>query len=288
MSKIIEIKQIANLDGRLINATNIEGIGEFTVFPYSIRSYVARKNPDGTYITGLEKDKEAREKYERILGVDLSPTSDFWSTFRVYFTMEDGKLFWNLDKPTDFLQFKMSLANKFLALDKETLKDDGDFLKTGGVYYVFDEEATQKRSSQLAELKDEISSLLYKDRQNQERLLYLVSGLGKFVLSGMSKESLYNILSEEKEKRTKLSTLENLRDHLKKSNEELQAMYYVREAIPKGLIRFDSTANVYKYELAGVNVGATQDKIKDYFANPKNVEHLAMLVNEVRELKANK
>lgn len=287
MPQLIEIKQVANAAGRQVKADVVGkavGFGEFTMFPNSFRSFVPMKRQDGTYITGLEKESpEKIAQLEKALGVDLSPyNSEFWEVLRIQFDMPDGTMRWDISHPLKYIEYKAALGNKFLAPDLESAKDDEAYINKT-FFYVHDNELIEKNSSLLNELKDEIASEMYKYRNSQEHLLFLVAGLGKFTTSGMKPDTLYNMLSGERDKLKKLKELENFRNHLKKSRAELQAGYYVKEALNLGFIGFDTEINKYKFKLANIAVGSTPENVIAYFADKKNEEHLAMLANEVIE-----
>lgn len=282
--KVIEIRQIASSSAKTVRADikgKEAGYGEFTAFPNSVRSFVPMRKADSTFITGLTSAEET--ELGKILGQDLSPTSSFWETFRIYYAMPNGSMQWDLQKPIERLRYKVALANKLLAPDEETLRDDPDYIKLNVHYYVFDEDQQEAKVSALNEIKDEISALLHKSRNNREKLLYLCSGLNKFVTSGMKAESLYNLLHAEKEKLKKFEALERFRDFLKSTPERLQAIYFVKEGVALKVLKFEADISKYRFPLANEIVGRNTKEVEDFFADEKNAEFLALLANEVTE-----
>lgn len=288
MSKIVEVRQIANADARTLKADSVGkevGFGEFTMFPESTRSYVPMKNINGAYITGLDDvEPKELERLQKVLGKDLSPYSEFWSTFRIWFAMPEGFKQWNLEDPREYIEYKAALANKFVAPDRETLKESDDFYKRDVIFYVYDEQLTEKKTSALNELKDEISHILYEIRNNKDKLLLLVGGLeNTFVSSKMEASQFYNILSTKRDKFTKIAELEKFRDYLKTKNEVLQANFYVKEAMKLNIITFREDIGQYKFNVDDSAVGNSIDKAKEFFAKDKNASKLAELINTVLE-----
>lgn len=274
---ILEVKQI----GKYGDVDNKSEYGEYTMFPGSARSYVISRGLNGKYKTGLEENPEKKKELEYLLGANLDPTSPYWDDFRLTFRMPTGSMKLNTENPLDELFTIVAKANFLLAPDRETLKEDYNFKKNNTIFYIHDEEALIKRKSQLEEIKGETTSLIYQMRNNKEKMLFVAHSLGMFVTESFKVENLYAALNKYKDKLTTFQQYENLRDVLKRPNEELQAAYFVKQGLKHSIIVFDSNVNKYKFQEK--HIGRVENDLQNYFKEKKNEADLAALIIEIKD-----
>lgn len=252
--------------------------GEFTMQPFSARSFPIRKTPDNLYITGLTEEQE--ERLSRRLGQSLSPTSEFWKGYRLKFHMPSGTMQIDERTPLGEIFLAVAKANKLLAEDRDELESDM-ILRKNTIFYIDNKEEKEKKKVQIMELKHEATALIYKMRNNKDKMLFTLFKLGKYVTEQLKVDSLYAMLSAELEKMTRVDKLRNFKKVLELPNESLQASYYVSKGIDLRIIPMDSDVRKYKY--LDKIVGETKSKAEEYFSDKKNELALISLINEVKE-----
>lgn len=276
---LIEIKQIAIDNPNQSKYTNNK-YGEFTMEPLASRSYRVKRGTNKRFVTGLSAEQEQR--LGKVIGEDLSDLSDFWSkTFRMKFDLSTGSMALDTEDPYSEIFISAAKANKLLADDKDSLLDDV-LLKRETIFYINNQEEQEKKKVSLLELKDEISSLIFKYKNNRDRLFWTLHKIGEFVTKQFKEESLYRMISAYRDKLSTREKLENFRDILKLSSVELQAGYYVKEGMSKGIISIDGETNHFKY--LDKIVGKRTQEIVEFFSDKKNEALLATLINEVNDI----
>ena len=273
---IIEVKQI----GKFKDKDPKSEYGEYTMFPSSARSYVLSRQLNGKFRTGLEDKEERRKHLEALLNKDLSPTSDFWGTLRITFSMPTGTQKFDTTNPRDEITVYAAIANHLLAPDRDTLREDMNY-KQNTIFYIHDEEAQLKRQSALEEIKGEVTSILYSIRNNKEKMLFIAHSLGLFVTDSFRTDNLYSTLNKYKDRLLSLEHYEKFRSVLKTPNEELQVSYYVKHGLKLSIIVFDSNVNKYKFQEK--HVGRVEADIQSFFKEKKHEADLAALIMEVKD-----
>ena len=246
--------------------------------PRAARKYVVKQNPDGSYITGLTPEQEQR--LGKVMGKDLTPFGDFWDTYTMEFYLPQRTMQVDETRPLGEIFLATAKANKLLAEDEDELASDMT-LKKNTIFYVHDVKKLEQKKAKLTEIKDEVSAIIYQMRNNKDKMLFLCFKLGKFVTSTLKAETLYNLLSNHKEKLVKYDQFEKYREALNTSNEELQAFYYVKTAFKHSIILIDPETRVYKFQ--DKIVGDTEAKVVKFFSEKKNELLLVGLINEVKE-----
>lgn len=274
---MIEIKQIAldNPNQRKYNSP----YGEFTMEPMSSRSYRVERDVDGQFITGLSEEQETR--LGKIIGKDLTKSSDYWTTdFRMRFDLSRGSMTLDSKDPAVEIFLSAAKANNYLADSKDDLLDD-ILLRKRTIFYINNKEEEKKKKVDLLELNDEIGSLLYKSKNNQDRLFWITQKIGEYSTKEYKSDSLYRIISSYRERLKKLEDLENFKSVLELSNVELQAGYFVKLASSKGILTIDQETRKFKY-LDSI-VGKTLTEATKFFSEKKNEAILGALINEINE-----
>lgn len=271
----LEIKQV----GKYGDRDTKSDYGAYTMHPMSSRSYMIGRGLDGKFRTGFEDKPERREALEKLLSKDLSPLSDFWTEYRLLFRLPDGSMRLDTDRPQDEIFVTVAQANYLLAPDENTLKTDHKY-KSNTIFYIYNQEAEEKRVAQLQEIKDEVAGIIFSMRGNKEKLTFVTYALGLFASDTLSAENLYSNLTKYKENLKTLKHFEELKDTLKLPNTELQAIYYAKKGLATGLITYDSS--VKKYTFQGKVIGTVENDIAKYFKEKKNESDLAALIAEVQ------
>lgn len=273
---IVEVKQI----GKFKDRDNKASYGEYTMFPFSSRTYTITKGLNNRYKTGLEKDDKKREEFEEVFGESLANNAPFWKGYRITFRMPEGSMKFNTENPEEELKLIVAQANHLLAPDIHTLRDDHKF-KRNTIFYIHNEEDVKQKENLLFSTQDEISGIMYGFRNNKEKLLFICYALGLFVNDGWRVEDLYMTLYRYKEESKNLEKLQIFRDILKTPNEQLQSSYYTKQALKTGIIIWDSASN--KYRFLDKFVGKAESEVVGFFSDKKNEASLAALISEVKD-----
>lgn len=223
-------------------------IGGFTMMPNSSRTHSIRRNDDGTFKTGLDYEKEAEriQNLEKILGADLSNTSPFWNKLRIDFDFRGNIVgVWNIEDPITYLKYKAAIANGFLAPSEEDIKNTEKY--KDAIFYVYDASGLMEKKIKLAELKDEVTTLIFKLKGEKEKLLYILHAIGDKPDPKHSDSALYTLLSERKESYVKREQYENLLNVLQTPIIELQAAFILDKAISMGIVKYDKQEGCYYY-----------------------------------------
>lgn len=247
--KIVYLKQRATDVAKYFGFDQLRNSDQ-NVFPDTKQSRSPLTEVDGkAWVTGLNpksprvlsitdpKRKEAEIKrlqkdlkyFEELLGEDLGPFSDYWLSFRIPMvdsTANQVKL--NLDNPKDKLKLIVGKENRFYAPDYNSLEEEG---YEGTNVYIHDPMADISRKQLFQETKDEVTSLIFSNRNNVDKLFYWAVALGKGATKNMSREDLYRLVTQHKENLKNLEEYQQLLDTLNKPAEELQLGYLVSEGL---------------------------------------------------------
>ena len=211
--------------------------------------------PDGRYITGLDEDaisintieddiarenkkqeiKQLRERLSRLLGKDLSATSDFWETFIVDLK-SDNDLVLNNAQPLHQVMYHMLLANYYVAPSRE---DAGKPEYKNAKYYAHSEERAVRQSVSLKKLRDKATVKLVDLAEKGKDHMVLVGQYldGKKFHEKLKEDDLYEMLSYYKDSKDE----DELKAFLKavdKPVEELVFKSTIDKAIRAKIIKY--------------------------------------------------
>lgn len=260
--KVVQVKQVPSLFVRENIKSNSGASFDFTTHPNSIRVYSPSKNQKGEWITGLTEEEEIR--LGKILNKDLSVYSDYWKSLEIYLVNRTSLVTFNLSNPEQYIRYKCALANKFLAETKEQLKEP-DYTKDNCFLYVYDPEGDAKRRSELQELRDECTSLIYATKGNKEKQMYLCAKLGMVVHTDYSSSFYYNMLTSHLNNLKKAEALTKFKDVLSTDNQTLFVEFTVNRQKNKA-IKYQNEQWVFGNALIGKT-----DKLYDFFIKDEDM-----------------
>lgn len=224
----------------------------------SLGSYFTRS---GRLYTGLS-DKEEKE-LEEVLGLDLRPGSDYWSTFRVRITGDD--LILDTDDPMDKLKYLFLKGHKRV---RNGLSDN----KPTANYVLINVEEEAKSINEHARTKrrayKELDKMTASEMRKALRILgHSANNIGDDVVESRLVEYIENSPNK---------FIEKWIDNSHRSTE-----YLVKESVANNIIRRNK--NVYKYgsDVIGHNL---EDTI-DFLDNPENQEIKTTILNELEAKK---
>lgn len=270
--QIVYIKQSSNLFAKGLKQHTDSG-EQLTTHPNSFRFYFPRKNAKGEWITGLTK--EEAEHYGKILGEDLSPYSSFWENFLIQLILRREDIFFNLKNPLDYIKYKCSLANRFIAPSKDDLKE-GLYHEEQCILYVDNPEEDLRKENEIAELKDEITSKIFLMKAQKEKMFLILAKTGKIVNETWGESLLYKMLRSYVEElgsnKEKLSELLKILDT---DNYTLQVEYTVNKALTfskKQIIKITNNQYVFGDKI----LGTKKSKVIEYFMKDEGMFQLLM------------
>lgn len=263
MSKIVEIKQTANLFARSLS------LKDRTTSPNSFRFFQVKKKEDGTWNTGLTEEDRAR--LEKKTGENLADTSEYWENLIIDLVVgnEETRKF-NLVRATEEIKYKAALANKFVAPSFDMIGEKGYY---DCFLYVFEPAVEANKKQKLQELKDEATSLIYGMRSNKDKMFFLANYLSIPVNSEMSPQVLYLLLTNKKDSLKNFDEYSKFIDSLKKDPIELQIQVIVKQAILKKLIKYVNGM----FTWADMPIGDSEVNVIKYFTKEENIEHFVLL-----------
>lgn len=211
------------------------------VGPYLMRS-------GRVYSAGLEHEEVLREELEKALGLDLSPSSSFWETFRIPVT--DKGVFLDTDIPDDKLKYYYCKNHKRVAFG---LKDN----KPSTDYVLLQAEEEAKEANVKSKLKRKAILEFDKLSPDEMRRALRVMGYNSTKTSNeVAENTLYKLVEENPEK---------FLDSWVK-NEDKDTVFLIEEAVSKNILRKNKT--IYKY--GSDVVGRTLEDAVDYLNDPAN------------------
>lgn len=260
--KVVQVKQIPSLFVRENIKTNAGASFDFTTHPNSIRVYSPQKNVRGEWITGLTEEEET--KFGKILNKDLSVHSDYWKSLEIYLVNRTSLVTFNLSNPEQYIRYKCALANKFLAETKEQLKEP-EYTKDNCFLYVYDPEGDAKRRSELQELRDECTSLIYATKGNKEKQMYLCAKLGMVVHTDYTSSFYYNMLTSHLANLSKTEALTKFKNVLSTDNQTLFVEFTVNKQKNRA-IKYQNEQWVFGNTIIGKT-----DKLYDFFIKDEDM-----------------
>lgn len=251
---------------------------------------------DGRYITGIDENSieinsirdlelkeekkkkvsELRKELENLTGHDLSAKSSFWDEF--FFEVSDQLNTANL---IDIIKYNILIANNFAAL---SLQDIDDLNYHNAKFYLANLDAEHEDKVSKKRLKDEATSSLFKLYDNAFKLkLVGKSLLGGIYDDSMTKDNIYNELSDYLDSDKKGENLRKFNDTISKSNEELMVHSLVEDACKDhfGIIRFRNGL----YQRGNITYGKTKDEVIKFLANLENANEYVSVKDELDEKK---
>jgi len=210
-----------------------------------IGSYYTRS---GRRYTGLNEID--RERFEKELGKDLRPDSEFWDEFNIPFKSSDDCLTFNTSNVLD--EFKV----KFLEGNKRVANGYGD-RKAGADFVLVKEEEVAEEINRKAKVKIEAMKEYDKLTPNQMRqALRLYGHKSDNVSSEVVQSTLYTLIEEEPKKFKEMWI----------DNPFRETQFLIEEAVANNVLRRNKT--IYKY--GSDIIGNSIEEAIEYLRNPAN------------------
>ncbi len=254
------------------------GVESFTSLPGSFRVHQVPRNIAGEYVTGLTPKDE--KELGKILGVDLSSRSDYWKEFLITLKEPFQDREFNMNNPKDVLEMRVALANGYIAPSLTDYRENKARYRNT-VFYLYDEAEDSTRKKIYQEKSDELTSEIYKIRNQKEKLLCIGHILGISVNESYSEDLLYTKLTDYKKGLKGLESLEVALKAFEKSNQELQATYYLAKCLNR-LIKIDYSNGNYEFD--NIILGKTKDEVISFLTA---LENQVVLANLIKAYKAN-
>lgn len=269
---------------------------KLTVKYVNSNEYMCPKSgPDGKLITGIDENaydivklpepertaqikkvKKEREELERLLGVSLTPESEFWTKF--YVVIGDEQNF-DITNAKHRLLIHFLTANKYVAPSLEEAETNDDYSKS--VFYLYRKEEETSKLAQKKKTRNRATARL-DDLEADPSRLKTVAGyiFGYDPKSDLSAEEAYLKLEEylneapEKEKDERVATFLAT---VAKTQEELMVKIILDKAINKHIIK--QRNGIYKR--GDLVYGNSYEECIEFLADPGNSADLDSLVKEV-------
>lgn len=271
MAKIILIKnklteQTKKMD---INKTAVR-----TVFPSATQNVFLRKDKfTKRFITGYEltKSKEEikekdpeysklkeRQYLEEIFNSNFdNPDDEFLINYKIPLCgYNNQEIILNLDKPEDRFKYNALVSGGYVAPNKKAL-NDVNFLNCN--FYFEEPNAEVNSRKELSKIKNKIGAKLAVQEDNKPYLLAVVFKLGLESSPEQSKDILYNLIDDYKEKLTSLVDAEKTLKVLELSPIELEKNLIIQLAIKYFALRKNQQG---EYVEEGVSLGKTLDEYR--------------------------
>lgn len=290
MDAIIKVKQVA--DSYAIS-TGLDKYGKSRM-PHCRDMYQAAQGYDLRYQTGIdedsaeihsirdEKEQEAKKeeaktlrlKLEKLIGKDLSGTSEFWETFFVNISTDDD-LILNMSNPYDVIKHKVLVSNGLAAPNFES---SGMPKYRNAKYYCFTEERFEQQTVSAQKLKDKARSALLEISQNDDKMMIIGQYLEGFrYKKGMKSDTLYTLLSNFI---NDVANPDNVEKFIKASSisiEDLQYKITVDKAIKSKKIKFKDG----QFFRGGVNLGKDITEVLENLKSPEFANEFIAIHEEV-------
>lgn len=280
------IKKIKQIESEIIKtlfqgsdqAAREIGVDSFTSLPGSFRIHKVPKNIAGEFITGLSADEE--KKFGKILGQDLTSRSTYWLNFDIVLKEPYLERSYNLQNPKDLLEMKVAIANGFLAPSLTDYKENrAKYRKTN--FYLYDEVEDASRKRIYQEKSDELTSEIYKIRNQKDRLLCIGHTLGISVNETYNEDTLYTLLTKYKGNLKSLESIEVALNVFQKSPQELQALYYFDKSLNR-LIKIDYQNETYTFD--NIVLGTSKVTVVAFLTALENQGILANLIKTYKQM----
>jgi hypothetical protein len=220
--------------------------------------------------------KKEREELERLLGRDLSPTSEFWDDF--YVVLNDEVVL-EPSNPMHRLLERFLIANKKVAPSFEATRDDERFLNC--VFYIYREvEETSKAAKKQRDLDKVTAKLFIIAEENPKKLVTLYSYLFGYEATGdILPDTAYlkiKELVEVKDEKDRNKNIKKIIDALELKPEEVQTKLILDKAIKKKIV----TAKGGIYRRGDQVFGNDYDEALAYLLSAENSSELISLKKE--------
>lgn len=290
MSTLVEIKQSPDLSAEML------GLGKYnrSKFPGTFEVVQPGRTPDNRWVTGIDENavsiksindpvlreqrqeeiKEIREELERLTGLDLRGTSEYWNT---YYIRIGDKLALNFDNPADRIKYYILLSNNYAAPELEA-KDNPDFMHTK--FHMHRAENEEGQKAVKSRERDKAVADLYAMYDNKAKLILI----GKYILSSKVKESMtqdavYNLLRDNLANDKDGSIVRKFNEATSKTIEELQFKLIVDEALARHVLRIRDGY----YQRGNATYGKTIKDVVKFLSSPENANEFASIKEEVEE-----
>lgn len=293
MSTLVEIKQTPDGSARTL------GLDKYnrSKFPGTFEVLQPARSADGRWVTGIDEQsvsvrrisdpelraqrteeiKALREDLERLTGLDLSGSSEYWNTY--YIKIVD-KLALNFDNPHDRVKYHILLANNYSAPELDAINDPS-FNNTK--FYMHRSENEEGQKAVKSRERDKAVADLYAmhDKLDKLRLIgrYI---LGTKVKATMSADAVYNLLRQEFTNDKDGAIIRKFAEATSKTIEELQYKLIVDEALSKHVIRLREGY----YQRGNATYGKTMKDVLKFLSSPENANEFESIKEEVEEKRA--
>jgi hypothetical protein len=253
-------------------------------------------DPDSAYIQRiedpvqreLEKERaiDTKERLEKILGVDLSPRSDFWdyskstgpddNTHVKILRLRDGVNYFHLDDPWQELAFSWARVHPTIASSLKAY-ERGEF--RGAMFYVADDELetldTYNRKKAINDAIIKFSQMPVSLKRKVARLM------GMNVSEDTKEEVIYNMMDEALRQTEftsaefrKVNPVSVFNQIASLSPELLTVKDMIREAIKRKIYTVRANGAVY---YNNIKMADSREKLATYLLDPDNQEDLLLL-----------
>lgn len=243
--------------------------------------YILRMEDNKAKIDLQKKIKKEREELEKLLGLDLLPTSDYWNNFHIVLDDEEQSL--DLSNPMDRLKEKFLVANGYVAPSMEDIENNENYHST--IFYLYREEEETTKSAQKSKLEDKAKAKLFLlNEENPSKLKIVASYVLGFATNGeFSIDSAYTKLREfieTTDKNKKKINIETFLAAVEKTPEELQVKIILDKSIKKRIITHRQ--NIYRR--GEIIIGNSYDEALEYLLSAENSGELNSLLKEVEKV----
>ena len=243
---------------RFIRINPWSGIAKFKNCSEYIASYWTRS---GNKYTGLtEEDARRLEKALNKEEGELSPNSDFWTTFAVKLGKRD--LILDTDKPLDELQYLFLKGHKRVADGLANMNPSKD-------YVLINKDSEAEQANRINKIKREAYREL--DKMSIEDMRKCLR------LYGMKSDTMSNELVEAKlTEQVETAPDKFMLKWVNNPNKEIN--FVIEEAIAKNIIRKNRTQYFFGTDLIGNGI----DDVIVYLQDKKNQDIKLAIMNEIK------
>lgn len=228
----------------------------------------------------INKIKKLRESLEKLLGVDLTPGSQFWSDgvdgkTPFVICLEDDIIL-DLENPRDILNEKFLVANRYVAPSLEDHKNDENYHHC--LFYLHKEKEVLATKSRNQKLIDKATAKLFLLNEDNPNKLILVASyvFGFDINPNMDPDEAYLKLKDYLESKDDISNqkknIEIFLDAVNKTPEEIMIKKILDKAVKKRIV----VKRADKYSREDEDYGA-YDEALIYLGLPENTAELAYL-----------
>lgn len=212
---------------------------------------------NGSIYTGL--NKADRERLEEELGFDLSPNSDYWTTF--FIRMTDDEMHLNTDDPYDELKYLFLKNHKTVQNSVGKRKATAEYIIVN-----YDEEA--KEENKKSKIKRKAIKEFDKLSANDIRKALRLYGMKADSISAEQCEAkLFDLVEESPNKFLEIWV----------NNKSRETQFLVETALSKNVLR--KSRNTYYYGTEVIGHGL--DDAIAFLDDPKNQEIKEIVINEI-------